>query len=330
MIKITEQDLENLQFDGIIVGVPIIENIKEGQHDDISFIVECNYYTNGKHGYPEPGNGCNNSSFYHVCYNTDSLENGLWMNATSRFTIEHSFRFDSYNYYKFKDMVEFCTWYLQNKNYEVWGTSINNDLNYKIHNIEATSSINQDKEWIHEKCGTNTPPTTVPKHPSKGNKKKLFSEIEEQKIAKIIETMLKDLIRDELKEQVQKDKFKELNKINGENVYWDIYCEKDTTPEMREKIEEIYPYFKKQYAKSIKQYDGEKLKDIYTKDEIREKVNPGWKTRREKYGELITLMDLYWKWIKESVKPNATLYTVKPAHDKLEEFLDGEANDYFG
>ena len=27
-----------------------------------------------------------------------------------------------------------------------------------------------DKEWIHEKCGTNTPPKTAPKHPSIGNK----------------------------------------------------------------------------------------------------------------------------------------------------------------
>lgn len=321
MIKITEQDLDNLQFDGIIVGVPIIENIKEGQHDDISFIVECNYYTNGKHGYPEPGNGCNNSSFYHVCYNTDSLENGLWMNATSRFTIDHIFRFDSYNYYKFENMTEFCKWYLNREGYKCERPETK---------VTKNTYVKVDKEWIQEKCGTNTPPTTVPEHPSKGNKKKLFSETEEQKIAKITETCLKDLIRDELKEQVQKDKLKELNKINGENVYWDIYCEKDTTPEMREKIEEIYPYFKEQYAKSIKQYDGEKLKDIYTQDEIREKLNPGWKTRRQKYGELITLMDLYWKWIKESVKPDATLYTVKHAHDKLEEFLDGEANDYFG
>ena len=27
-----------------------------------------------------------------------------------------------------------------------------------------------DKEWVHEKCGTNTPPKTAPKHPSIGNK----------------------------------------------------------------------------------------------------------------------------------------------------------------
>ena len=27
----------------------------------------------------------------------------------------------------------------------------------------------EDKDWIQEKCNTNTPPTSVPEHPSKGN-----------------------------------------------------------------------------------------------------------------------------------------------------------------
>ena len=171
MKKLTKQDLSDLQFDGIVVGVPIKENIKEGQHADISFIVECSYYTKGKHGYKESGYGCDNSSFYHVAYNMSCLPNGLWMNATSRFTIEHSFRFDSYDYYKFDDMEEFCIWFLQRSNYEIW--SISGDLKGQIHEIEprkeTTAKIKEDKEWIHEKCGTNTPPASVPKHPSKGN-----------------------------------------------------------------------------------------------------------------------------------------------------------------
>ena len=163
MRKLSKEDLQDLQFDGIIVGVPIIENIKEGQHDDISFIVECNYYTNGKHGYKEPGYGCDNSSFYHVAYNMSCLPNGLWMNATSRFTIEHSFRFDSYDYYKFENMIEFCKWYLNGEGYKC-----------ERPQTKATKNtyVKVDKEWIHEKCGTNTPPTSVPERPSIGNKKK--------------------------------------------------------------------------------------------------------------------------------------------------------------
>ena len=101
MRKLTKEDLQDLQFDGIIVSVP--RDIVEGQHDDISFIVECNYYTNGKHGYKEPGYGADNSSFYHVAYNVDNLHNGLWMNATSRFTIDYIFAFESYDYYKFDE-----------------------------------------------------------------------------------------------------------------------------------------------------------------------------------------------------------------------------------
>lgn len=133
MKQIQKEDLSNLKFNGIIVGVPIMEKIKEGQHDDISFIVECNYYSNGKHGYPEPGYGADNSSFYHVCYNTDVLKNGLWMNATSRFTIDYIFRFDSYNYYKFDSMTEFCTWYCQRQHRDVYIQS--GDLAGKIKQI---------------------------------------------------------------------------------------------------------------------------------------------------------------------------------------------------
>lgn len=322
MQRITEKDLDTLKFDGIIVSVP--RDIEEGQHKDISFIVECNYYTNGKHGYEEPGAGADESSFYHICYNMSNLPFGLWMNATSRFTIEHVFRFDSYDYYKFDSLTEFCIWFLQRSKYEIWNTS--GDLKGEIRKIEPRKEttakvstykkIKEDKEWIHEKCGTNTPPTSIPEHPSKGNKKKLFSETEEQKIAKITETCLKDLIRDELKEQVQKDKLKELNKINGENIYWDIYCEKETTPEMREKIENIYPEFKEQYAKSYLQYNGNELKNvrdisqevkdkfnqkpvtgmelpeyILNKEQLDELMNPGHKKRRKKYSDAIELIE---------------------------------------
>ena len=78
-------------------------------------------------------------------------------------------------------------------------------LKGKIHNIDATGSINQNKEWIQEKCGTNTPPTTVPEHPSKGNKKKTLSDIKALEINNLAQSVLKDMIRDELKEQVQKE-----------------------------------------------------------------------------------------------------------------------------
>ena len=45
----------------------------------------------------------------------------------------------------------------------------------------------EDKEWIHEKCNTNTPPKSVPIHPSVGNKKKSDLRTKEEIEQKITE-----------------------------------------------------------------------------------------------------------------------------------------------
>lgn len=247
MKEITQDNYKDLKFDGIVVRVP--NKVLQNPYDNISFIFECAYYSNSKHGYPKKGDNPDESSFYSAWYNDDYLPRGLMFNSTSRFTLDNTFKYwDVYNHYKFKDMEEFCTWYLQQKGCEIWTTS--GDLKGEIHKIEprkeTTAKIKEDKEWIHEKCGTNTPPTSVPEHPSKGNKKSSFLDINELKIDGIVQGVLRGMIRDALKELTQKDKYKELNKINAESIYWDIYCEKETTSEMREKIEEIYPHFKEQ------------------------------------------------------------------------------------
>ena len=131
MREITEENLHDLTFDGIIVSVP--KNIREGQHQDISFIFECSYFSEGKHGYPNKGHNPNKSSFFSVAYNSQYLPLGFCFNCTSRFTLENSFRFDSYSYYKFLNLEEFCLWYLQRKNYEIWSEAGN--LKGKISNI---------------------------------------------------------------------------------------------------------------------------------------------------------------------------------------------------
>jgi hypothetical protein len=168
MIEITKENYKDIKFDGIIVSVPY--NIQPGQHDDISLIFECAYYTKGEHGYPHPGRGADNSSFYSVWYNDkEYLPNGLFFNGTSRFTLNYKFsHWDNYKYYKFKDMEEFCTWYLQQRGGEIWTSS--EELIGKVKNIEP-EKVKLSKEWIQEKCGTNTPPTEAPERPSMGNKK---------------------------------------------------------------------------------------------------------------------------------------------------------------
>lgn len=113
MIKITEDNLKDLDLNGIVIGVPK----EKFPGYEFCFITECSYWTKGKHGYPEAGHHPDNSSFYHITYNLeDYLNHGLFMNSTTRLTIEDAFHFEYANYYKFEDMKEFCRWYLQQGN----------------------------------------------------------------------------------------------------------------------------------------------------------------------------------------------------------------------
>lgn len=142
MIKITQENLKDLTFDGIIIGVP--SYVEVDQHKDIIFKTECSYFSNGEHGYQAKGQGADESSFYSVYYNTESLPNGLTFNATTRLTLEDSFQFNSYDYYKFENLEEFCEWYLQHKGMEIWSKS--GELSGKIRDItpDEKSSVKSD------------------------------------------------------------------------------------------------------------------------------------------------------------------------------------------
>lgn len=132
MIKITEENVKGLTLDGIVVCVPK-SDIEDGSHNDISFITECAYFSKGQHGYPKPGHGADNSSFYHIAYNmVDYLPNGLYMNATSRLTWNSCINLNGkYDYYKFKDMEEFCHWYLDYVSKKSTGGFITYEDGYK-------------------------------------------------------------------------------------------------------------------------------------------------------------------------------------------------------
>ena len=114
MIQITQENIDDLKMNGIIVSVPKNPDVKDGSHTDIGFIVECSYHTDGTSGYPNKGTIPDTSSFYNVSYNTDYLPNGLFFNSTTRLTKSHIFScMNRYNFYKFKDLQEFCEWYLE-------------------------------------------------------------------------------------------------------------------------------------------------------------------------------------------------------------------------
>lgn len=284
MKRIAEKDLDNLKFNGIIVSVP--KNIKDGQHDDIAFVLECNYFTNGKHGYKEPGEGDCTSSFYNICYNMDCLPNGLWMNATCRFTIEHSFKFDSYDYYKFESMTDFCVWYLRRQ-----------------------TTDKEDKNWIQEKCGTNTPPTSVPEKTFVGNKKKddVYETINKLHISESEKISLYQQIKQrekhsdyimKLHNEIANDVLRnELHDINKVMIYWDLYNNPETDEKLRKLIEEEWPEFKERppehYVRTIGEDGKPECTRLMSKDEIREKINPGWNTRREKLKDVIEYLHKY-------------------------------------
>lgn len=103
MIKITEENLKDLKFDGIIVGIP--SYVEVDQHKDISFKIQD----------------------LTLLYNNDKLPNGLLPINNKEF------QFTSYSYFKFDNLEEFCEWYLQHKGMEIWTHS--EELRSKIKDI---------------------------------------------------------------------------------------------------------------------------------------------------------------------------------------------------
>ena len=76
------------------------------------------------------------------------------------------------------------------------------DVKYEQYDIKTTPI----KEWKHEKCGTNTPPTSVPEHPSKGSEKKERRIPTALEMAKVSEKAMKELIIESIKEAAAKGK----------------------------------------------------------------------------------------------------------------------------
>lgn len=112
MRKITEKEFDNIDFKGIIVGIP-----KNPELDfEFSINFECAYYTKGHHGYSERGSHPDNSSFFSIYYNDNYLPNGFFFNASSRLPWTKEYHYlNNVDYYKFDDMEEFCKWYLERK-----------------------------------------------------------------------------------------------------------------------------------------------------------------------------------------------------------------------
>lgn len=168
MVEITEENLNDLKFDGIV--------IKAYSDGNIQFVFECAWRTDGKRSYIKAGQcESHDSSFYSLSYDPKSeyCNKGVYFNSSTRLSFNlmfEDFNKRSYKLYKFDTMEEFCKWYLD------------------------YIKPQEQKTWSQEKCGTNTPPTCIPEKPSVGNKKKQARREKYKDILTILE--LNDFIHD--------------------------------------------------------------------------------------------------------------------------------------
>jgi len=173
--------------------------------------------------------------------------------------IENVFNcFSQMNYYQFENMKEFCEWYLHKDD--------------KI------------KESIEDF-------------------KKKTKEFEEKQIFHTVEldSILGTSFADNLKENIEKKKkvtyfeqkygFNPYEEAPEELCYWEIYNDENCDNELKRIIEKKFPEIKELAfldSKIIKN----KISCNYTFDEIRDKMNPGWNTRRAKLHDVLKLLEL--------------------------------------
>ena len=173
--------------------------------------------------------------------------------------IENVFNcFSQMNYYQFENMKEFCEWYLHKDD--------------KI------------KESIEDF-------------------KKKTKEFEEKQIFHTVEldSILGTSFADNLKENIEKKKkvtyfeqkygFNPYEEALEELCYWEIYNDENCDNELKRIIEKKFPEIKELAfldSKIIKN----KISNTYTFDEIRDKMEPGWNTRRAKLQDVLKLLEL--------------------------------------
>lgn len=73
--------------------------------------------------------------------------------------------------------------------------------------------------------------------------------------------------------------------------YWEIYNDENCDNELKRIIEKKYPEIK-ELASLDANIIKNKISNIYTFDEIRDIINPGWNTRREKLADVLKLLEL--------------------------------------
>ena len=256
MREITEQNYKNLEynFEGIVVAYPKVDLYFNAE---FYFIKQKIDYETDKRYYTMSGyNGedctCNGISF-------DGFET----------RIENVFNcFSQMNYYQFDDMKEFCEWYIHK----------DDKLNESIDKF-----IKETKEF---------------------EEKQNFHTVE-------LDSILGTSFADNLKENIEKKKkvtyfeqkygFNPYEKEAPEELcYWEIYNDENCDNELKGIIEKKFPEIKElsqnknhrtiKSCSNLKELEGE-LK-LFSSEEIRDIMNPGWNTRRAKLHDVLKLLEL--------------------------------------
>lgn len=128
-----------------------------------------------------------------------------------------------------------------------------------------------------------------------------------------------------------------------ELCYWEIYNDDNCDNELKRIIEKKWPKIKElsqnknhrtlKLCSDLKEAEGE-LK-LYSVDEIRDKINPGWNTRREKLKDVLKLLELRdmrqntMDSLMQSTDPSMQEYLVKQLErdeKRIEDFLNEKIN----
>lgn len=143
---ITKDNYKDLEtyWEGIVVAYPKIDLFFNAEFYIYKQEVEGDNFKYYCCGYNKTGDHCDSFSSYWPKDDFESCFN-CW---------------DRLDYYQFEDLKEFCEWYLHK----------DDKIKQIAKELKEKTNKFYEKDWIQEKCGTNTPPTSVPEKPSKGNK----------------------------------------------------------------------------------------------------------------------------------------------------------------
>ena len=166
---------------------------------------------------------------------------------------------DRLNYYQFEDLKEFCEWYLHKDD--------------KLH--QALEQFVEDTKKFYEKQNLRT-----------------------IKLDSVLGTNQAEILKENIERKKKVSYFEQKYGFNPyeeeapeELGYWEIYNDENCDNELKRIIEKKWPEIKELASLDAKIIKN-KISSTYTFDEIRDKMEPGWNTRRAQLQDVLKLLEL--------------------------------------